>query len=65
MAGVEVERDQSLKLVPRWPASFRSSSRADGLRVCRMDFLATASEERFWLRALATMKDKGFGRRVT
>jgi hypothetical protein len=46
---------------PRWPASFRSSSRADGLRVCRMDFLATVSEERFWLRALATMKDKGFG----
>jgi hypothetical protein len=30
-----------------------------------MDFLATVSEERFWLRALATMKDKGFGRRVT
>ena len=27
-----------------------------------MDFLATVSEERFWLRALATMKDKGFGR---
>jgi hypothetical protein len=29
-----------------------------------MDFLATVSEERFWLRALATMKDKGFGRLI-
>ena len=57
--GLEVEGDQSLKLVPALASELPKL--VARRRFESLDFLETVSEERFWLRALATMKDKGFG----